>query len=128
MTAMSTSYIGSGALTSPVTPIAVPGFDVLQPYSYAETPSTPTPTTPPAAPSTLSTSSTGQNPYQQAVATLQQWQYQTLTQALNGNTSDATSALYASAGLNADQFAQLATELQNLGSTPAAGSTIDASA
>jgi hypothetical protein len=129
MTAMSTSYIGSAALTGPVTPVTVPGFDVLQPYSYAETPSTPTPTAPPSTPSTsTSTSSAGQNPYQQAVATLEQWQYQTLTQSLTGNTSDATSALYASAGLNADQFAQLATELQNLGSTPAAGSTIDTSA
>jgi hypothetical protein len=129
MTAMSTSYIGSDALTGPVSPVTIPGFDVLQPYSYAETPSTPTPTAPPSTASTSSsTSSAGQNPYQQAVATLEQWQYQTLTQALTGNTSDASSALYASAGLNADQFAQLATELQNLGSTPATGSTIDTSA
>jgi hypothetical protein len=131
MARMSTSYIGADALTGPITPITVPGFDVLNPTSYAETPSTPTPSTSSTAPSTTSSTSastSGQNPYQQAVATLQQWQYQTLAQSLYGNTSAATSALYASAGLNADQFAQLATELQNLGSTPAAGSTIDTSA
>jgi hypothetical protein len=126
---MSTSYIGSDALTSAVTPLTIPGFDVLNPTSYAETPttpaSTPLPSTSSTSSSTSSTNPAGQNPYQQAVATLQQWQYQTLTQGLTGNTSDATAALYASAGLNADQFAQLATELQNLGSTPAAGSTID---
>jgi hypothetical protein len=137
---MSTSYIGSDALTSAVTPLTIPGFDVLNPTSYAESANgttassstTNSPSTTSTAPSTSSTSSntsstsaTGQNPYQQAVATLQQWQYQTLTQGLTGNTSDATAALYASAGLNADQFAQLATELQNLGTTPAAGSTVD---
>jgi hypothetical protein len=134
---MSTSYIGSDALTSAVTPLTIPGFDVLNPTSYAESangttasssttnsPST-TSTAPSTSSNTSSTSATGQNPYQQAVATLQQWQYQTLTQGLTGNTSDATAALYASAGLNADQFAQLATELQNLGTTPAAGSTVD---
>jgi hypothetical protein len=142
MARMSTSYIGSDALTSPVTPLTIPGFDVLNPTSYAETSSgstanalastsnTASSTTPTASStsSTASTSTTGQNPYQQAVATLEQWQYQALTQSLTGNTSDATSALYASAGLNADQFAQLATELQNLGSTPAAGSTVDTTA
>jgi hypothetical protein len=137
---MSTSYIGSDALTSAVTPLTIPGFDVLNPTSYAEsangttasssTTSSPattstTPSTSSTSSNTSSTSPTGQNPYQQAVATLQQWQYQTLTQGLTGNTSDATAALYASAGLNADQFAQLATELQNLGTTPAAGSTVD---
>jgi hypothetical protein len=137
---MSTSYIGSDALTSAVTPLTIPGFDVLNPTSYAEsangttasssTTSSPattstTPSTSSTSSNTSSTSPTGQNPYQQAVATLQQWQYQTLTQCLTGNTSDATAALYASAGLNADQFAQLATELQNLGTTPAAGSTVD---
>ncbi len=140
MAPMSTSYIGSDALTSAVTPLTIPGFDVLNPTSYAESangttasssttssPSTTstTPSTSSTSSNTSSTSATGQNPYQQAVATLQQWQYQTLTQSLTGNTSGATAALYASAGLNADQFAQLATELQNLGSTPAAGSTID---
>jgi hypothetical protein len=138
MARMSTSYIGSDALNGPITPNVVPGFDVLNPSSYAEAatgvngtapaastpPSTSTSTTTPST----STSSTAQNPYQQAVATLEQWQYQALTQSLTGNTSDATSALYASAGLNADQFAQLATELQNLGSTPAAGSTVDTTA
>jgi hypothetical protein len=134
MAPMSTSYIGSDALTNPVTPAAVPGFDVLQPYSYAETPSTPTPTTPPStsssAPSSSSssTNAAGQNPYQQALSTLESWQSQVLQQSLFGNTADATNALYASAGLNADQFANLATELQNLESTPAAGSTIDTSA
>ena len=140
MAAMSTSYIGSSALNSPVTPITIPGFDVLDPSSYAETSTgstagtlASTSNTAASTPSTStsnssSASTTGQNPYQQAVATLEQWQYQTLTQALTGNTSDATSALYASAGLNADQFAQLATELQNLGSTPAAGSTVDTTA
>ena len=117
MTRMSTSYIGSDALTNPITPLTIPGFDVLNPTSYAETPSTPTPATPPATSSSASSATASQNPYQQAAATLQQWQYQTLTQSLTGNTSDATSALYASAGLNADQFANLATELQKLGST-----------
>ncbi|HTV92155.1 MAG TPA: hypothetical protein VMG98_05500 [Verrucomicrobiae bacterium] len=134
---MSTSYIGSSALTSPVTPLTVPGFDVLDPSSYAQTSSGSTAnalaSTSNAASSTTpatsaSTSATAQNPYQQAVATLAQWQYQTLTQSLTGNTSDATAALYASAGLNADQFAKLATELQNLASTPAAGSTVDTAA
>jgi hypothetical protein len=138
MARMSTSYIGSDALNGPITPNVVPGFDVLNPSSYAEAAtgvngtapaaSTPTSTAPSTSSNTSSTSATGQNPYQQAVATLQQWQYQTLTQGLTGNTSDATAALYASAGLNADQFAQLATELQNLGSTPAAGSTVDTTA
>ena len=134
MAAMSTSYIGSSALTSPVTPITIPGFDVLDPSSYAETSSGSTANTLASTSNTTSsttsstTSTAAQNPYQQAVATLAQWQYQTLTQALTGNTSDATAALYASAGLNADQFAKLATELQNLGSTPAAGSTVDTAA
>jgi hypothetical protein len=135
MARMSTSYIGADALTGPIAPNVVPGFDVLNPTSYAETPTTPTSTPLPSTSSTTSsttpstsTSSTGQNPYQQAVATLQQWQYQTLAQSLYGDTSGATSALYASAGLNADQFASLATELQNLGTTPATGSTIDTSA
>ena len=131
MAAMSTSYIGSSALTSPVTPITIPGFDVLDPSSYAEAPSGSTATTLASTSNTAASttpSAAGQNPYQQAVATLEQWQYQTLTQALTGNTSDATAALYASAGLNADQFAQLATELGNLGSTPAAGSTVDTTA
>jgi hypothetical protein len=135
MARMSTSYIGSDALTGPITPNVVPGFDVLNPSSYAESAggvngtAPPASTTPPASTSTTTpssaTTSTGQNPYQQAVSTLAQWQYQTLTQSLTGNTSNATAALYASAGLNADQFAALATQLQNLGSTPAAGSTVD---
>jgi hypothetical protein len=127
---MSTSYIGSDALTGPITPITIPGFDVLNPTSYAETPSTPTATSLASVPSTSSSSTssaTGQNPYQQAVATLQQWQYQTLTQALTGNTSDATSALYSSAGLNADQFANLAYELEQLGANETGG-TVDTSA
>lgn len=142
MALMSTSYIGSDALTSPVTPLTIPGFDVLNPTSYAQSANgstanslastsntaSSTPTTSSAPSTSSSTSTTGQNPYRQAVATLEQWQYQTLTQSLTGDTSDATAALYASAGLNADQFAQLATELQNLGSTPAAGSTIDTTA
>lgn len=97
---------------------SVAGFNVLFPSgSYSETSS---------SSSTASlTNASGQNPYQQAVTTLDQWQNQTLTQSLEGNTSAATSALYASAGLNADQFATLATELQKLGPPPAAGSTID---
>jgi hypothetical protein len=128
---MSTSYIGSDALTNPVTPITIPGFDVLNPTSYAQTPGNPAPTSLASMPSTSSSSSTssttGQNPYQQAVATLQQWQYQTLTQALTGNTSDATSALYSSAGLSADQFANLAYELEQLGANETGG-TVDATA
>lgn len=121
---MSTSGIGSSS--------GVPGFDVLFPSgvpttnaTYATVPSTPTTTTPTT---TSSTSATGQNPYQQAVSTLEEWQYQTLTQSLTGDTSDATAALYASAGLNADQFAELATELQNLGAAAPAGSAVDTSA
>jgi hypothetical protein len=130
MARMSTSYIGSDALTNPVTPITIPGFDVLNPTSYAETPSAPTATSLASVPSTStsSTSSTsGQNPYQQAVATLAQWQYQTLTQSLTGNTSDATSALYSSAGLNADQFANLAYQLEQLGANESGG-TVDTTA
>ncbi len=100
---------------------SVPGFNVLFPSgSYAQTAASSS-TAPP-------TDASGQNPYQQAVTTLDQWQEQTLAQSLEGNTSGATSALYASAGLNADQFAKLATQLQNLGSTPAAGSTVDTAA
>jgi hypothetical protein len=128
---MSTSYIGSDALNGPITPITIPGFDVLNPTSYAETPSTPTPTSLASVPNTSGSSSTssttGQNPYQQAVATLEQWQYQTLAQALTGNTSDATSALYSSAGLNVDQFANLAYELQQLGANETGG-TVDTTA
>jgi hypothetical protein len=118
MAAMSTSYIGSDALTAAVSPLPVPGFDVLNPTSYAQTPSTPAPATPPSTGSSAtSAAATGQNPYQQALSTLETWQNQVLQQSLGGNTADATNALYASAGLNADQFASLATELQNLGST-----------
>jgi hypothetical protein len=131
MAPMSTSYIGSDALTNPLTPVTIPGFDVLNPASYAQTPSTPTPASlasvPSASNSSSTSSPTGQNPYQQAVATLAQWQYQTLTQALTGNTSDATSALYSSAGLNADQFANLAYELEQLGANQT-GSTVDTTA
>lgn len=133
MAQMSTSYIGSGALNGAITPITIPGFDVLKPTSYAEQPQTPTstplPSTPSTSPSSSSTSSSdGLNQYQQALANLEGWQNQVLQASLFGNTAAATNALYASAGLNADQFANLATELQNLGSTPAAGSTIDTSA
>jgi hypothetical protein len=135
MARMSTSYLGADALTGPITPNVVPGFDVLNPTSYAETPSTPTSTPLPSTSTTTSsttsstsTSSAGQNPYQQALSTLESWQNQVLQQSLSGNTTDAMNALYSSAGLNADQFAQLASELQNLGSTPATGSTIDTSA
>ncbi len=97
---------------------AVPGFDVLNPTSYAETPRTPTPTPlPTTSPAASAQAATGQNPYQQALSTLESWQNEVLQQSLSGNTADATNALYASAGLNADQFANLATELQNLGST-----------
>ena len=127
MARMSTSYIGADALTAPITPATIPGFDVLNPASYAETPSTPT-STPLPSTSTSSTSSTGQNPYKQALSTLESWQNQVLQQSLFGNTTAAANALYSSAGLNADQFAQLATELANLGSTPATGSTVDTTA
>ena len=88
---------------------SVAGFNVLFPSgSYTQTSS--------SGSAAASTDASGQNPYQQAVTTLSQWQNQTLAESLEGNTSDANSALYASAGLNADQFASLATELQNLGS------------
>ena len=145
---MSTSYIGSSALTSAVTPLTIPGFDVLNPYSYAAT-------TSPAAANTLastgtaaasttssgdpsSTASTssnssstpssgGLNQYQQALATLDSWQSQILGQSLEGDLSGATSALYSSAGLSADQFANLATELENL-QTPSTGSIVNTSA
>jgi len=131
MARMSTSYVGSDALTGAVTPIAIPGFDVLNPTSYAETPSTPAGTALASVPSTASNaggSTDGLNQYQQALANLESWQNQILQASMFGDTTGATNALYASAGLNADQFANLATELQNLGSTPAAGSTVDASA
>ncbi|HTU71754.1 MAG TPA: hypothetical protein VMF11_15735 [Candidatus Baltobacteraceae bacterium] len=134
---MSTSYIGSDALTAPITPLTVPGFDVLDPASYAESAngstassgstssssgsSAPDSSTSPAA------ASAAQNPYQQAVATLAQWQYQTLTQSLTGDTSNASAALYATAGLSVDQFAALASQLQNLGSATT-GSTVDTTA
>jgi hypothetical protein len=128
---MSTSSIGSDALTQAITPITIPGFDVLQPYSYAPTSPATTPASSSTAPSSTtsssSTSSSGQNPYQQAVSTLEQWQYQTLAQALTGDTSDATAALYSSAGLNADQFANLAYELEQLGANETGG-TVDTSA
>jgi len=134
MAPMSSSYIGSDALTaltSPITPIAIPGFDVLNPYSYAaSTANTAANTVSSDSGTDSSTDSAdagGQNPYQQAVATLQQWQYQTLAQALTGNTTDATNALYSSAGLNADAFANLAYELQELGANESGG-TVDTSA
>ncbi len=98
-----------------MTTSSVPGFDVLQPFSYAETPKTPTSTPlPSTSPSTEAL--TGENPYQQTLSTLKSWQNEVLQQSLGGNTTDATNALYASAGLSADQFANLATELQSLGS------------
>jgi hypothetical protein len=136
---MSTSYIGSDALTSPITPLTVPGFDVLDPTSYAESStsaaSASLATTSPASASTTpsSSSSSGSsastlNPYQQSLLSLDNWQAQILGQSLTGNVSDATSALYASAGLNADQFANLTTQLQNLQSAPATGGTLDTSA
>jgi hypothetical protein len=132
MARMSTSYVGSDALTQPITPITIPGFDVLQPYSYAPTSPSTTPASSSTAPtSTTSSSSTSssaaQNPYQQAVATLEQWQYQTLSQALSGDTSDATAALYSSAGMNADQFANLAYQLEQLGANETGG-TVDTTA
>lgn len=107
---MSTSYIGSDALTSAVTPTTVPGFDLLQSYSYA--PSSAAPVA--SLSNTSSATSTGQNPYQQQVTTLETWANQYLMQSLSGTPS--LDPLYATAGLNADQFANLATELQNLGS------------
>ncbi len=126
---MSTSYIGADALIGPITPNVVPGFDVLNPASYAETSTAPASSPlPSSSSSSTSEATTGQNPYQQALSTLESWQNQVLQQSLSGNTAGAVNALYSSAGLNADQFAQLATELQNLGSTPAAGSTVDTSA
>jgi hypothetical protein len=124
MARMSTSYIGSDALTAPVTS-TVPGFDALQPYSYAEpatgvngTTAASSSSSTSATPSTSSTSSgsasAAQNPYEQQVDTLETWANQYLMQSMSGTPS--LDPLYATAGLNADQFANLATELQNLGS------------
>ena len=133
MAPMSTSYIGSDALTQAITPLTIPGFDVLNPYSYAaSTANTASNTvasgsTPGSSSSTSSSSATGQNPYQQAVSSLEQWQYQTLAQALTGDTSDASAALYSSAGLNVDAFANLAYQLQELGASES-GSTVDTTA
>jgi hypothetical protein len=140
---MSTSYVGSDALTNPVTPLTVPGFDVLQPSSYApgaSSASSSSSSTSQAGASSTSTSSgatsgstsgtssDGLNTYQQALASLSQWQAQILQESLYGDTSGATNALYASAGLSADQFANLATELQNLQATGTTGSIVNTSA
>jgi hypothetical protein len=127
MAQMSSSYIGSDALTSAVTPITVPGFDVLQPYSYASTSPSTTPATSSNAPASTTTSGDGLNQYQQAVANLESWQNQILQASLSGDTSGATSALYASAGLNADEFANLAYQLEQLGANESGG-TVDTSA
>jgi hypothetical protein len=137
---MSTSYVGSDALTSPVTPITIAGFDVLNPTSYAATSPTQTtastssssatsPTQLAASTSSASSNTTGQNPYQQAVETLQQWQYETLfEEATSGDDSLAQQGLYASAGLSATSFANLAYQLQQLGANESGSSTVDTSA
>ncbi|HTX56409.1 MAG TPA: hypothetical protein VMD47_04820 [Candidatus Acidoferrales bacterium] len=129
---MSTSYIGSDALTQAITPLTIPGFDVLNPYSYAASTANTASNTVASgstsgSSSSASSSATGQNPYQQAVSSLEQWQYQTLAQALTGDTSDASAALYSSAGLNVDAFANLAYQLQELGASES-GSTVDTTA
>jgi len=77
----------------------VPGFNVLNPASYA-----------PSA----SSSTSSQNPYTQQVDTLEGWANSYLMQSLSGTPS--LDPLYATAGLTADQFANLAAELSNLGS------------
>ena len=123
---MSTSYIGSDALSSPVTPLTVPGFDVLNPASNASNSSSSS-----SAGSSSSTpvSSTSKlNQYQQSLLTLDNWQAQILGQSLYGDLSGATDALYSSAGLSADSFANLAAELQSIQASPASGSAVDASA
>jgi len=112
MARMSTSYIGSDALTAPVTS-TVPGFDVLQPSSYAQSVTGVNATTAASMGNTSSASAT-QNPYETQVDTLETWANQYLMQSLSGTPS--LDPLYATAGLNADQFASLATQLQNLGS------------
>jgi len=132
MAPMSTSYIGSDALTQAITPLTIPGFDVLNPYSYAASTANTASNTVASgstsgSSSSASSSATGQNPYQQAVSSLEQWQYQTLAQALTGDTSDASAALYSSAGLNVDAFANLAYQLQELGASES-GSTVDTTA
>ena len=121
MARMSTSYIGSDALTAPVTS-TVPGFDVLQPSSYAQSVPGVNATTAASSPSPSSAASLGntssasatQNPYETQVDTLETWANQYLMQSLSGTPS--LDPLYATAGLTADQFASLATQLQNLGS------------
>jgi hypothetical protein len=135
MVRMSTSYAGSDALTNSVTPLTIPGFDVLNPAGYAQS-STGSSGSASAA-SSASSSSTGSsgsssmdglNQYQQALANLSQWQAQILQESLFGDTSDATSALYASAGLSADQFANLAAELQNIQASGTTGNIVNTSA
>jgi hypothetical protein len=137
MTPMSTSYIGSDALTNPVTPLTIPGFDVLDPASYAQTGSS-TAGSAASGSSTASSSASnssssgsstdGLNTYQQALANLAQWQAQILQESLFGDTSGATNALYASAGLSADQFANLAAELQSIQASGTTGSIVNTSA
>jgi hypothetical protein len=141
MARMSTSYIGSDALTNPVTPLTIPGFDVLDPTSYAPSsgtsaaatlastsPTQASTTSSPSSSTSSSSSSDGLNTYQQALANLSQWQAQILQESLFGDTSDATNALYASAGLSADQFANLATELQNIQASGSTGSIVNTTA
>ncbi len=115
----------------------VPGFDVLFPsgsYSTTTPSSNASSSAPSAASSTSETSSTpatdstsaastAPNQYEQAIDSLTSWEYQYLYEETFG--SSDSSGLYATAGLSVDAFANLATELQNLGST---GSTIDTQA
>jgi hypothetical protein len=116
--------------------MTVPGFDVLNPTSYAASPSassnasasSTSSTSPTSSSSSSSSSTSGLNTYQQSLLSLDNWQAQILEQSLTGDTSGAVSALYASAGLNADQFANLTTALQNLQAVPATGSTVNTSA
>lgn len=111
---MSTTGIGSG----------VPGFDVLfpggEPWLNANGGS--------SSASSSSNASSGLNPYQQQLASLTQWQYQTLQESLFGNEASAQNALYASAGLSADQFANLASELQNIQASGTTGSIVNTTA
>jgi hypothetical protein len=77
-----------------------------------------------------SAASTAPSAYEQSLDSLESWEYQYLYENTFG--ASDSSGLYATAGLSVDQFANLAYELQNLGSssssTSSTGSTIDTSA
>jgi hypothetical protein len=106
----------------------VPGFDVLFPSgSYSTTtPSSSASSSPSSSSGSDSTTAAATAPsqYEQALDSLSSWEYQYLYQETFGS-SDST-GLYATAGLSVDAFANLATELQNLGSNnDSTGSTVD---